>query len=198
MTVSLLAQPWWVNLLLLVPILFFLYWRRKTLALGGTQLVYSGLFAAAFGFMEAVVVVYLRAMLAQVSGYGADLEAVARISADFTLHPQNVAAFPPGILRIEAYREAATILMLAAVALLTVPRRRERWAIFLWCFALWDLVYYAGLWATLRWPASPGTPDILFLIPVPWVAQVWLPITVSLLTIAAVLAGTLRHKPSEN
>ena len=38
-------------------------------------------------------------------------------------------------------------------------------AAFLWPFALWDLVYYAVLWATIRWPHSIRDSDVLFLIP---------------------------------
>jgi hypothetical protein len=83
-------------------------------------------------------------------------------------------------------REGATIVMLVAIALLAASRARERWAIFLWTFALWDISYYAGLWATIRWPTSLKDLDVLFLIPVPWVAQVWFPLLVSGLTLITV------------
>ena len=56
----------------------------------------------------------------------------------------------------------------------------------MWAFAIWDIAYYAGLWATVRWPTSLKEVDILFLIPVPWVAQVWYPLLVSALTLLAV------------
>jgi hypothetical protein len=72
--------------------------------------------------------------------------------------------------------------MLISVTLFTVSRAGARWAAFLWLFALWDIAYYAGLWATLRWPASLTGLDVLFLIPVPWIAQVWFPLLVSGLT----------------
>jgi hypothetical protein len=64
---------------------------------------------------------------------------------------------------------------------------KERWALFLWMFAFWDISYYAGLWLIIRWPPSLFTQDVLFLIPTPWMAPVWFPILVSLLAIAAVL-----------
>jgi hypothetical protein len=54
------------------------------------------------------------------------------------------------------------------------------------------MTYYAGLWATVRWPYSLLSPDVLFLIPVPWVAQVWFPLLVSALAILAVIAGNRR------
>ena len=83
------------------------------------------------------------------------------------------------------------MIMLTMVALLAASTRRERWAAFLWAFAFWDLSYYVGLWTTIRWPTSFLYLDVLFLIPVPWIAQVWFPLLVSLLTmlVIALLRG---------
>lgn len=96
------------------------------------------------------------------------------------------------LLTIEVYRETATIVMLVSIALLVARGRRERWAIFLWAFALWDIAYYAGLWLAVRWPPSLTEPDILFLIPVPWMSRVWFPLAVSVLTVLAVLLAKSR------
>ena len=97
-----------------------------------------------------------------------------------------ISQYPQSLLTVEVLREGATIVMLVSIALLAVARARERWAVFLWTFALWDISYYAGLWATIRWPTSLKDPDVLFLIPVPWVAQVWFPLLVSALTLITV------------
>src|SRR5260370_215784 len=78
-------------------------------------------------------------------------------------------------------------LILVSVAFLTSKKSRGRVAVFLWTFAIWDIVYYAALWATVRWPLSLKDPDVLFLIPVPWLSPVWFPILVSALALAAVL-----------
>jgi hypothetical protein len=78
-------------------------------------------------------------------------------------------------MTVEMLREGATMIMLVSIALLAAARAKERCAVFLWIFALWDISYYAGLWATIRWPTSPKDVGVLFLIPVPWVAQVWFP-----------------------
>jgi hypothetical protein len=77
--------------------------------------------------------------------------------------------------------------MLLGVASLAAYSLRERCALFLWSFAVWDICYYAGLWITVGWPPSLATPDVLFLIPVPWFSQVWFPLLVSALTLTAVL-----------
>lgn len=191
---TLLAQPWWVNLLILVPFVAAWDFRRTGLFLTGWQLLVGGVFAAAFGYVEAAVVVYIRASIGLLPGYHHTLTDVRRLSAHLYRQPILEIQMPPALITIELFREAATMLMLASVALLMGKTRAERWAAFLWCFAIWDIVYYAGLWATVRWPYSLLAPDVLFLIPVPWLAQVWFPLLVSALAIAAVLAGRKRVK----
>jgi len=183
---QLLAQPWWVNLLVLVPFAVFLGFRRGGLRLTWIQLGAAAVFAIAFGFVEAAVVVYLRAAVGLLHGYLGTLADVRRSIASYD-QSKSINDFPPSLLAIEVWREAATIIMLACVAILSASRMRERWAVFLWTFAIWDSAYYAGLWATIRWPASLRELDVLFLIPVPWVSQVWFPLLVSGLMVLAIL-----------
>src|SRR5260370_2822247 len=88
-------------------------------------------------------------------------------------------------LAIEIGREAATIVMLAAVAL-AVARNAGDWAAaFVITFGTWDITFYVFLKLLLGWPASIFTWDILFLIPVPWVGPVLAPVLVSAAMIAA-------------
>src|SRR5216684_3257838 len=187
MTVELVAQPWWVNLIVLIPPLAWFSWRRGGVPITVRQLVISGLFAASFGFLEAVVVVYLRAAAGLLPGYQGTLSDVIRMSGRFYVQSQVISQFPKSLLTLEVLREAATILMLLSVAFLTSTKSRARVAVFLWTFAIWDIVYYAALWATVRWPLSLRDADVLFLIPVPWLSPVWFPILVSALAVAAVL-----------
>jgi len=196
MTIGLVAQPWWVNLLVLVPPLAWFSWRRGGVPVTVRQLVISGVFAASFGFLEAVVVVYLRAAVGLLPGYQGSLSDVIRMSGDFYRQSQAISQFPRSLLTLEVLREAATILMLLSVALLTSATSRARAAVFLWTFAIWDIVYYAALWVTVRWPLSLRDPDILFLIPVPWLSPVWFPLLVSALALAAVLL--VRVTPSKS
>jgi hypothetical protein len=181
-----MAHPLWVNFAIAVPFVYYLYWRRAGISLTATQLSFSALFAAAFGVVEGIVVVYLRAALGAVAGYGASATDVMRFaeSLDGAI---AVGSVPLSLSRIETYREAATMVMLVSVALLATPNRRGRWAIFLWSFAIWDITYYATLFATMKWPSSLKDIDVLFLIPVPWIAPVWFPILVSTLTAFAVV-----------
>lgn len=180
------AHPWWVNLLIIVPVAAYFLWRRRGLELSLRTKLVVAVFALAFGFAEAAVVVYLRAAAGLLPGYnGGTLAEVRRLSA--ANHPLlSLTQFPTSLLNIEVLREAATMVMLVCTALLAAPKARERWAAFLLAFAVWEIAYYAGLWATLGWPTSLKEIDILFLIPVPWVAQVWYPLLVSGLTLLAV------------
>ncbi len=184
---ALFARPWPVNLFILAPFATYYLWRRKGLSLTRHALVTACFFGMAFGFVEAAVVVYLRAAVGLLPGYGGSLADVAVLSADMFQQAQILDELPLGLFAVELFREAATMIMLVSVALLAVKTMRERCAIFLWTFAIWDISYYLGLWATVRWPPSLLTADVLFLIPVPWFAQVWFPILVSALFMGAIL-----------
>ncbi len=189
MSIGLVAQPWWVNFIILIPPLAWFSWRRGGVPVTARQLFISGVFAASFGLLEAVVVVYLRAAVGLLPGYQGTLSDVIRMSRQFYMQTQAISQFPKSLLTLEDLREAATILMLLSVALLTSANSRDRAAVFLWTFAIWDIVYYAALWATVRWPLSLKDPDVLFLIPVPWLSPVWFPLLVSALALAAVLVS---------
>jgi len=189
---QLLAQPLWVNMLVFVPVALFFIWRSRGIQISSKKLAVAAIFATAFGFVEATVVVYLRAATGLLPGYTGASSQIQQTGE--TAHPEipTVNQLPQALLTLEMVREGATMVMLVSIAFLTVSSRRERWAVFLWTFAVWDISYYAGLWATIRWPTSLKDLDILFLIPVPWLAQVWYPLLVSSLTLVAV--GLSRRK----
>jgi len=181
-----MAHPWWVNLLIAVPLISYFFWQREPISITRAHLLVAAVFAASFGVVEGAVVVYLRAVLGVTAGYGASLSVVARFLEKHNrtlLEP----VLPVSLLKVEVFREAATILMLVSVALLAASNRQGRWAMFLWAFAIWDITYYAILWATIRWPSSLTDTDVLFLIPVVWISPVWFPLLVSMLSVAAVL-----------
>ena len=183
----LFAQPWWVNFFVFIPFVAYYLWRKEGLQISSRILIVTALFGISFGFIEASVVVYLRAAVGLLPGYGGTLSDVARLSSDIYQQAQILGELPKSLLRVEFFREIATMVMLLSVAFVSVKAPRERFAIFLWTFAIWDIFYYAGLWATIGCPASLLTADVLFLIPTPWFSQVWFPITVSALVIIAVI-----------
>lgn len=134
-------------------------------------------FAAAMGVLEAVVVVYLRHIY-----YPAGFR--------FPIVP-----IEPALYRAEIVREAATVVMLVTLAWIAAPRWWGRFLALLTAWGAWDLSYYAGLFAFLRWPPGLLTDDLLFLIPVYWVSPVLAPVLVSVTWIAAGLR--LHRVPAE-
>lgn len=118
------------------------------------QAAFLLVFAAAMAFVEAAVVIYLRALI----GSG-------------PLFPMK--DLPPALLAVEVVREAATLVMLLAAAFLAVRGGARRLGAFLLLFAAWDVFYYLWLYVTTGWPAGIADWDILFLIPLPWVGPVW-------------------------
>ena len=144
-------------------------------------------FALAMGCLEAVTVVYIR----KVSGLEGAMDALDPKMRETLLVKfarmrltGEAGRLSPEFLLVEQAREAATILMLLAVAFLAGRNLRQLAGYFLFCFGVWDIAYYAVLWLLTRWPPSLQTLDVLFLIPFPWVAQVWIPIAISACFIA--------------
>jgi hypothetical protein len=126
------------------------------------------IFGTAMAHLEGVVVVYLRKALGML---------------DSESNKESVNKIPARFLHIEMTREAATIIMLLVIAYLAGYTWTEKGVFFLWTFAFWDLFYYLSLYILIKWPPDLKTIDVLFLIPKPWIAQVWFPIGVSSLTI---------------
>lgn len=132
-------------------------------------LIWLAIFSIAMGFLETAVVVYVRELY----------------------YPEGF-AFPlvPISKRVaitELWRELATVVMLAAIGILSGKNRQQRFAYFIYCFAIWDIFYYVFLYALLGWPQSLFTWDVLFLIPVPWIGPVICPVIVSLTMIGLTL-----------
>ncbi len=157
------------------------------------------LFAAAFGYVESAVVVYLRAIYDPIRASLHPDQPPESLLPLITLE-QLREADPVHVRRlgIELGRELAAMVMLAVVAALAVRRRGEWLAMFMIGFGVWDIAYYLGLKAMIGFPASLLTWDILFLLPVPWLGPVLAPLIVSLSMIGAgwvVLAETGRGRP---
>jgi hypothetical protein len=135
------------------------------------KLILLALFGIAMAHFEGVVVVYLRKALGIV---------------DSASNKQATDQIPKRYLHIEMTREAATIIMLVVIAYLAGSSWIEKGIFFLWTFAFWDLFYYVSLYILIKWPPTFKTIDVLFLIPVPWIAPVWFPIGVSSFTIISI------------
>ena len=123
------------------------------------------IFAIAMGFLEAIVVVYLRELY-NPEGFQFPLKEM-----------------PGRTIIIEWIREICTLLMLGSVAWISGKHFLKRLSVFLFIFGVWDIIYYTGLKMFLNWPDSLLTWDVLFLIPITWVGPVLAPVIISLLMI---------------
>ena len=65
-------------------------------------------------------------------------------------------------MRIEIAREAATVIMLGAIAWLAGHNLRARFGYFLIAFGVWDIFYYVFLAPLSGWPRSLLDWDVLF------------------------------------
>src|ERR1035437_10974400 len=106
-------------------------------------LLWTGIFAAAMAFLESAVVVYLRALY----------------------YPEGF-VFPlkmmdQQILVTEIFREAATIVMLFTIGVISTKSWISRFAVFIYAFAIWDIFYYIYLVFLLGWPPSLLTWNLL-------------------------------------
>ncbi|HYJ34435.1 MAG TPA: hypothetical protein VE326_14625 [Candidatus Binatia bacterium] len=96
-------------------------------------------------------------------------------------------AIPAEGLRLEQWREVATLVMIAAVALLGRPPGRIALARGLWIFGVWDLAYYGFLRWLTGFPRSLADLDVVFLVPRAWVAPVWVAVVGSAACLAVAL-----------
>ena len=128
-------------------------------------------FAVAMAWMEAATVLYIRTLVDRIEPYQAD---------PLPLH---------GALgNVELWREAATLVMLAAVGWLAGRTWRQRAGYAALAFGIWDVMYYVFLRPISGWPNTLLDWDILFLLPLPWWGPVLAPVSIAVLMI---LWGTL-------
>ncbi len=126
-----------------------------------SKIISISIFAIAMGFLETAVVIYIRELLYP-EGF------------TFPLVP-----IPSSLAVTEILREAATLIMLLTIAILSGKSFSQRFAWFIYTFAIWDIFYYVFLKLMIAWPESLITWDILFLIPTTWTGPVISPIIVS-------------------
>lgn len=121
------------------------------------------LFGVSMAFFESSIVIYLRELY----------------------YPEGF-SFPlrhidPHIGVTELIREFFSLVMIVSVAAMTSRHFMQRFAHFLYIFAVWDIFYYIFLKLMLGWPNSLLTWDVLFLIPVTWSGPVIAPVIISLI-----------------
>jgi len=140
------------------------------------KISWVGLFAIAMAYVESAVVVYIRRI------YGI---------RDLLL---NIPPFDPVLAPIEVGRELATLVMLLAVGWAVGKSLQSRLGFTFIIFGVWDIFYYFWLRLFIDWPNSLFSPDILFLIPLPW----WGPIIAPVLIACLMVVGGILAVDSED
>jgi hypothetical protein len=161
--------------------------RRLTLASSSRrrELFFLLLFGAAFGFVEAAVVFYLRNLIHFHQNYSISHYRVFLNLGFITfVSPSHSLLLNHRVSDVEVARETCTIIMLVCVSFLAARRTRQRVGAFLVGFATWDLTYYLFLRIIDDWPKSLFTRDVFFLIPVTWIGPVITPIIICLIMLA--------------
>lgn len=136
-----------------------------------STLIVVSIFSIAMGFMESAVVVYLRELY----------------------YPEGF-EFPIKVIQgtvatTEILREIATLIMLLCIGYIAGSTLIQRFAYFIYSFAIWDIFYYVFLKILLDWPESLFTWDLLFLLPTVWVGPVLAPIlcTIAMIGLAILI-----------
>ncbi len=142
-----------------------------------TGLVWWTVFGAAFGYTEAMLVVYLRRLMGMPPGWGYRQFYAAR-ELPFSSASVFAEMARLGILRMEITREVATLVLLLGAACAAGRTARERLGLFAWTFAVWDLTYYLWLRLWAGFPQGLSTTDVYFLVPIAWYGPVWFPVLV--------------------
>jgi hypothetical protein len=127
------------------------------------------IFSIAMAFLESAVVIYIRALYYP-EGFNFPMKIIEE-----------------KILITEFFRELATMIMLLSIGIFAGRRAVERFAYFIFSFAIWDIFYYVFLKVILNWPESLMTWDVLFFIPTTWIGPVIAPVINSLMMIILAL-----------
>lgn len=135
------------------------------------KLLLGFLFALTFAYVESSVVVYLRGIY-----YPSQYHLFPLVRAS-TQH-----------IFIELGREFSTLVILFSVGM-AIGRLRFWPSVlyFFFIFGLWDILYYFWLYIFIGWPPHPMEWDVLFLIPVPWLAPLICPVLVALLFVTSAI-----------
>lgn len=130
-------------------------------------------FAVAFAWVESAIVVYLREIFFQ-----------GDFKFPLVVKWENGKHVVDPLVRIEFFREIATIVMLVAIGWVAGKNRFQKFCFFMIAFGIWDIFYYVWLYVMIGWPQSLMTWDLLFYVPLPWVGPVITPVLIALAMVA--------------
>jgi hypothetical protein len=154
------------------------------------QVAIVSVFAVALSYLESAALIYLRNIFPITSRAGVSAPSPANIWKSLPyaalLKPSALLTVLPNskLAHMEMWRGAAAIVVIVCMAWLVGSNLKNRTAFFLYIFGVWNIAHYVFLRLLSGWPTSPSSKDVLFMIPGPSVAAVWVPVLVSAAMIA--------------
>lgn len=139
------------------------------------RLIFYTIGGIALGWWEGVVVVYIREILTKIA------PDITKFTIQQLSKPLIITGGKYSLIFIEKTREISPILIILSISILCEKKILRKIACFFWIFAIWDLFYYITLKILTNWPDSFKTIDCLFLIPQPWIAPIWVPLSIMLI-----------------
>src|SRR4051812_42054959 len=140
---------------------------RRHARLQRTRWALVTVFAIAMAWVEAACVFYIRSFVDRIEPYQA-----------------NPLPISGALGNVELWREASTLVMLAAVGLLAGRTWRARAGYAALAFGVWDILYYVFLRLMTGWPRTLLDWDVLFLLPLPWWGPVLAPVSIAVVMMA--------------
>ncbi len=164
---------------------------------GWKMLLWWTLYAAAFGYVEALVVVYIRRLGGMPPGLDYPhiwaQRHLAWNGANIIGEMRHL-----GVYGTEYGREIATLLLLLGPAMAAGHTGRERLGLYLFTFAVWDETFYGWLKLWTGFPQSLFSTDIYFLVPIAWYGPVWFPVLVIMPVLLALSLRLLTSPPASS
>jgi hypothetical protein len=141
----------------------------------------------AIGYVDAVATFYVRGML-EVSQEGGNFaQAVTE-------------AMPPRIVALEQTRQAATVLVLVAMAIVAGRNLQQQFGTAFYALGGWIVLRYAAIRTITDWPAGLADIDTVLYLPHAVYAPVWMPIVIGLgvaaIGVTLIRAGALALRKS--
>lgn len=125
----------------------------------------------AVGYIDAVATFYVRGMLQVAQEGGGFAQAVTE-------------AMPPRIVALEQTRQAATALVLIALAVVAGRNLQQQFGTAFYALGGWIVFRYVAIRTITDWPTAMTDTDTVLYLPHAVYAPVWMPIVIGLGTAA--------------
>lgn len=156
--------------------------------------------ATAVAFLNAAAAVYLREIYnikTLLPSWGLNKQDIVFRFGDLMVLKQDLALkilVDTNLLVTEQIRQIAMLALVAAAVYMIGKKWSERVFLMLFVVGLWGVLYYAFLYAIIKWPTSLLSKDVIALVPMPVIVPVYMPLLLSALTFIAGLFLILRSK----